>query len=267
MKRQSRRMGGAKRYPSMPGVESDGFRFALPILRWTDISGSSLRAQGMNPAQLDASSRWPGPNDGSRRAIAGPISLFGNQPNRDAREPPYSPPRRQDNSSGKPAVPDRTVRAKLAMGPLPVRRLPACHHRSRKVGSCGRVSGALLRVRCHQSKGSSADVPSAYQSPNLRSAGRAVEGVAQRPFPRGNSQKTLVPPGYPISFIIETKRTIKRRLIHTLHSVGSIIPRFGIVIRAAASDRMSHSRSASVHARTAPYLYVSGLSFRTSKSC
>jgi hypothetical protein len=33
------------------------------------------------------------------------------------------------------------------------------------------------------------------------------------------------------SFIIETKRTIKRRLIHTLHSVGSIIPRFGIFSR------------------------------------
>jgi hypothetical protein len=27
----------------------------------------------------------------------------------------------------------------------------------------------LLRVRCHRSKGSSADVLSAYQSPNLRS--------------------------------------------------------------------------------------------------
>jgi hypothetical protein len=52
-----------------------------------------------------------------------------------------------------------------------------------------------------------------------------------------------VPPGYPISFIIETKRTIKRRLIHTLHSVGSIIPRFGIAIRAAASDRRSGKRN------------------------
>ena len=47
----------------------------------------------------------------------------------------------------------------------------------------------------------------------------------------------LVPPGYPISFIIETKRTIERRLIHTLHSVGRIIPRFGIAIRPAAGDR------------------------------
>jgi len=46
-----------------------------------------------------------------------------------------------------------------------------------------------------------------------------------------------VPPGYPISFIIETGRTIERRLIHTLHSVGRIIPRFGVAIRAAADDQ------------------------------
>ena len=173
-------MGFASLYPSYDGLTS---------------LDRHCEHRGMNPAQLDASSRWPGPNDGSRRAIAGLISLFGNQPNRDAREPPYSPPRRQDNLSGKPADPDRTVRAKLAMGPPPVRRLPACHHRSRKVGSCGRVSGALLRVRCHQSKGSSVDVLSAYQSPNLlgdrrvtglttatrclRSARRPVEGVAK----------------------------------------------------------------------------------------
>ena len=55
--------------------------------------------------------------------------------------------------------------------------------------------------------------------------------VSRDGLPAGQFQKTLVPPGYPISFIIETKRTIERRLIHTLHSVGSIIPRFGIFSR------------------------------------
>ena len=110
------------------------------------------------------------PNDDSKRTIAILIALFGNQPNRDAREPPSSPPRRRDNLSGKPEDPDRTVQATLAMGPLPARRLLACHHRSRKVGSCGRIAGAWLRVRRHRSKGSSADVLSSYQSPDLRSA-------------------------------------------------------------------------------------------------
>ena len=109
------------------------------------------------------------PGDDSKRTIAGLIALFGNQPNHDAREPPSSPPRRRDNLSGKPEDPDRTVQATLAMGPLPARRLPACHHRSRKVGSCGRIAGALLRVRRYRSKGSSAGVLSAYQSPDLRS--------------------------------------------------------------------------------------------------
>jgi hypothetical protein len=94
---------------------------------------------------------------------------FWDRPNRGVREQSGSLRRRQDNLSGKPEGPDRTVRAKLAMGPLPARRLPACHHRSQKAGSRGRVSGVLLRVQCHQSKGSSADVLSAYQSPNLRS--------------------------------------------------------------------------------------------------
>jgi hypothetical protein len=110
------------------------------------------------------------PNDGSKRTISILIALFGNQPNRDAREPPSSPPRGRDNLSGKPEDPDRTVQATLAMGPLPARRLLACHHRSRKVGSCGRIAGAWLRVRRHWSKGSSADALSSYQSPDLRSA-------------------------------------------------------------------------------------------------
>jgi hypothetical protein len=37
---QSRRMGGAQRYPSTPraGAEDDGFRFALPILRRYDFA-------------------------------------------------------------------------------------------------------------------------------------------------------------------------------------------------------------------------------------
>src|SRR5438270_14004763 len=111
----------------------------------------------------------PDDDDGGR-AIAGLIALFGNQPNRAAREPLNSPPRRQDNSPGKPEDPDRTVQAKRPTGSLPARRLPVCLHRSRKVGSCDRISGPWLRVRCHQSKGSSADVLSTYQSPNLRSA-------------------------------------------------------------------------------------------------
>src|SRR5213080_2342156 len=68
----------------------------------------------------------------------------------------------------------------------------------------------------------------------LRSARCTVEDLAQRAFPAGNSRKTLPLSGYPISCMIETKRTIKRRLIHTLHSVGGIIPRFGIAILAAA---------------------------------
>jgi hypothetical protein len=70
----------------------------------------------------------------------------------------------------------------------------------------------------------------------LRSARRPVEGLAQRAFSAGQFQKTLAPSGYPISFIIETKPTIKRRLIHTLHSVGRIIPRFGIAIRPRRGD-------------------------------
>jgi len=74
-------------------------------------------------------------------------------------------------------------------------------------------------------------------------------------FPQGNSKKTLVLSGYPISFIIETKRTIERWLIHTLRSVGSIIPRLGIAIRPRV---IGNPGGASVHARSVPDLYVSG---------
>jgi hypothetical protein len=35
----------------------------------------------------------------------------------------------------------------------------------------------LLRVRCHRSKGSSADVLSAYQSPDVRFRDRRVTGL------------------------------------------------------------------------------------------
>jgi hypothetical protein len=102
----------------------------------------------------------------------------------------------------------------------------------------------------------------------LRSTRRPVEGLAQRPFPQGNFIKTLMPSGYPISFTIETKQTIRRRLIHTLHSVGRIIPRFAIAIRAAAGDRnAAHPGGASGHARTAPDFYVLRNFLRTSKSC
>ena len=46
-----RRMGGAKRYPSMPPVTwvGDGFRCALPILRNSGLS-TSLRAKRSNPS-------------------------------------------------------------------------------------------------------------------------------------------------------------------------------------------------------------------------
>src|SRR5215216_6005133 len=41
-------MGGAKRYPSMPGAEGDGFRFALPILRMTCLRDlAALIARGL----------------------------------------------------------------------------------------------------------------------------------------------------------------------------------------------------------------------------
>jgi hypothetical protein len=89
------------------------------------------------------------------------------EPSLGTRVPPSSLPRRRDNLSGKPEHRDRTVRANLATGSLPARRLPACHHQSRKVGSCGRISAALLRVRCRPNNGSDAGALSAYQSPEF----------------------------------------------------------------------------------------------------
>jgi hypothetical protein len=67
---QSRRMGGAQRYPSMPraGAEDDGFRFALPILRRYDFAIS----RRISPEVCIFV--WPSRNRGRRedRVLAAP---------------------------------------------------------------------------------------------------------------------------------------------------------------------------------------------------
>ena len=117
------------------------------------------------------------------------------QPNRGVRELSGSLRRRRDNLSGKPEDRDRTVQATLAMGPLPARRLPACHHRSRKAGSCGRdlrrlASGPMSSeqtIKCRRAFGISiprfaigdrrvTGLTTATRC--LRSARRPVEGLA-----------------------------------------------------------------------------------------